>query len=150
MSMLTKCIRNEPHASNALSYAVVGLVVAGGTWYLTRLARGPTSAFRSRHLHVQSVTTCLQSSGPRRTLHLGMTSRLMRAQKSSQLTRPSINRESFSPPKYTPHSFTPGLGGSEGSFESSYNIFSNYCRSISVMQISCSMFCSGFQPQMQL
>ncbi|KAI0773785.1 hypothetical protein C8Q74DRAFT_1200796 [Fomes fomentarius] len=23
-------------------YAVVGLVVAGGSWYLTRLARGPT------------------------------------------------------------------------------------------------------------
>lgn len=28
------------------SYAVVGIVVAGGSWYLTRLARGPTSAYR--------------------------------------------------------------------------------------------------------
>lgn len=28
------------------SYAVVGLVVVGGTWYLGRLARGPTGAYK--------------------------------------------------------------------------------------------------------
>ena len=34
------------------SYAVIGVVVAGGTWYLSRLARGPTGA-RSRGLLLQ-------------------------------------------------------------------------------------------------
>ncbi|RDX53020.1 hypothetical protein K466DRAFT_490877 [Polyporus arcularius HHB13444] len=31
----------ESRVSLLRSYAIVGVVVAGGTWYLTRLARGP-------------------------------------------------------------------------------------------------------------
>ncbi len=34
----------ESRVSLLRSYAIVGVVVAGGTWYLTRLARGPHGA----------------------------------------------------------------------------------------------------------
>ncbi|OBZ71771.1 hypothetical protein A0H81_08209 [Grifola frondosa] len=43
MSQMRKSFMKNWFAVEALPiYAVVGIVVAGGSWYLTRLARGPT------------------------------------------------------------------------------------------------------------
>jgi hypothetical protein len=62
------------------SYVVVGAVVVGGSWYLTRLARGPHSEPPPPPTFCFSNTdsTLVQSSGPTLTPLHGTTSSRMR------------------------------------------------------------------------
>ena len=117
------------------SYAVVGLVVTGGTWYLTRLARGPTSASRFTLCRVRLVTVCLQSSGPRTTLPLGTTSSRTRAPSSSRSTSTSTRGEYYvqSPPlRHCSPALTSQLGAQEAVKKQIYGI-SFWCSQVQAL-----------------
>lgn len=70
------------------SYALIGVAVGGASWYLSRLARGPTSALQSNviascviasDMHVFSY---VQLSGPRTTRSHGIALNRMSQQSS--------------------------------------------------------------------
>ena len=54
------------------SYVIIGTVLAGGTWYLHRLATGPTSKLSRLTLHHQNNSTFLKSFGPKATALRGI------------------------------------------------------------------------------